>query len=569
MEVFIMKLKWKLAIPITVMIVIMLLMINGISITGISTIITTNIANELKNSSNLGFALLDAKYPGDWLVEGDNLLKGSAVLNDDTYIVDLIKNDTGIASTIFRGDTRITTSIVNENGERIVGTQANPEVIEAVISNGGIFEGETTINGTLYRTLYTPIKDSSGATVGMWFVGTENESSQSKINSVIIQISLFALVILALGIVFAILTGNAFAKSLNGLSSNIDVIASGDFTMDVSDKFTSRKDEIGGIAKAVEQMRISIRDIIMSIISETRNMEDTIVKTVYEVDQLHLDIEDISATTQQLAAGMEETAAGAEEMNATSREIENMIQDVAVKAGDGMDAAREIKLRAEDLKAGAEESRNNAHSVYDKTNVSLRLSIEKAKSIEQIQQLTDAILAISSQTNLLALNAAIEAARAGEFGKGFAVVADEIRKLAEDSKVTAGQIQTVVKEVMESVDKLVTDSSSILQFVDGQVIEDYDMLVKTGEQYSSDADYINGLMANFEETSRNLNNSIANMLKAIDEVTAAANEGAEGASNIAEKTESGVNKANEVVNLASETQDSTERLADRVKQFNI
>jgi methyl-accepting chemotaxis protein len=356
---------------------------------------------------------------------------------------------------------------------------------------------------------------------------------------------------------------------LKRLSNNINVIASGDFTMEMSNKFTARKDEIGGIANAVEQMRVSIRDIIMSIVQETKKIEDTIEKAVGEVDQLHFNIEDISATTQQLAAGMEETAAGAEEMNATSREIENIIQDVADKAVNGMDAVKEIKLRAEELKADAEESRNNAHAVYDKTNESLRLSIEKAKSIEQIQQLTDAILEISSQTNLLALNAAIEAVRAGESGKGFAVVAEEIRKLAEDSKETASEIQTVVKEVMTSVDSLVTDSGSILQFVDGQVIEDYKMLVETGEQYSADADYINGLMAGFTETSKTLNASIVNMLKAIDEVTAAANEGAEGASNIAEKAESSVIKANEVVNLARETDNSSQYLVEMVMQFKV
>ena len=143
-----------------------------------------------------------------------------------------------------------------------------------------------------------------------------------------------------------------------------------------------------------------------------------------------------------------------------------------------MEAAREIKERAEKLKANSEQSRINAYAVYERTNESLRLSIEKAKSIEKIQQLTDTILAISSQTNLLALNAAIEAARAGEFGRGFTVVADEIRNLAEDSKNAVGEIQAVVNEVMVSVEDLVNDSMNKHQFVDGQVINDYNILVQ-------------------------------------------------------------------------------------------
>ena len=564
-----MKLKWKLILAISATIVVMLVIIIATYYTSTTNLVQTSIDTELSNSSNLGLALLEARYPGDWLVEGDSLFKGSNLMNDDATIVDIIRNETGIVSTIFKGDTRITTSIVDDQGARIVGTKASPEVIEAVISRGEIYHGEAAINGELYKTLYTPIRDSSGSVIGMWFVGVEFETVQNQIYSSLIKILIISLVILVLGVLSAILISNVLTKSLKRLSNNINVIASGDFTMEMSNKFTARKDEIGGIANAVEQMRVSIRDIIMSIVQETKKIEDTIEKAVGEVDQLHFNIEDISATTQQLAAGMEETAAGAEEMNATSREIENIIQDVADKAVNGMDAVKEIKLRAEELKADAEESRNNAHAVYDKTNESLRLSIEKAKSIEQIQQLTDAILEISSQTNLLALNAAIEAVRAGESGKGFAVVAEEIRKLAEDSKETASEIQTVVKEVMTSVDSLVTDSGSILQFVDGQVIEDYKMLVETGEQYSADADYINGLMAGFTETSKTLNASIVNMLKAIDEVTAAANEGAEGASNIAEKAESSVIKANEVVNLARETDNSSQYLVEMVMQFKV
>jgi methyl-accepting chemotaxis protein len=66
----------------------------------------------------------------------------------------------------------------------------------------------------------------------------------------------------------------------------------------------------------------------------------------------------------------------------------------------------------------------------------LKKAIDNSRSVEQVENLTNEILSISSQTNLLALNASIEAARAGEAGKGFAVVADEIRKLADSSRQT-------------------------------------------------------------------------------------------------------------------------------------
>ncbi|WP_442852895.1 methyl-accepting chemotaxis protein [Bacillus sp. OxB-1] len=105
-----------------------------------------------------------------------------------------------------------------------------------------------------------------------------------------------------------------------------------------------------------------------------------------------------------------------------------------------------------------------------------------------IQTVTALITDISEQTNLLALNAAIEAARAGEHGKGFAVVAEEVRKLAEQSKQSASEIEHIVKLIQTDTEKAsqsiqtgshkaddglnsVTDSLQLFEQIEGATAE--------------------------------------------------------------------------------------------------
>ncbi|HEX3028718.1 MAG TPA: methyl-accepting chemotaxis protein [Clostridia bacterium] len=564
-----MKLKWKLVISIFTMVLIMTISLVFITQTGISSVLDNSFEDKLEIGSTLGMSILDDHYPGAWEVKEGKLFKGDTQINDDFTVPDLLKKKAGIVSAVFMSDTRVATSIKNDKGTIIIGTKANSDIIKKVIGNGEKYRGKTTINGETYVALYKPIRDANGKNIGMWSVGMKYQAVRSSLNSIFVKMMVFICIILVVGSIYAFVTGNMVAVLLKKLMNDVQHIASGDFTNAVSDKFLNKKDEMGNIAQAVEHMRISVRDIISSIVNKTENIEQTIQTTVSEINMLQGDIEAISAVTQELAAGTEETAAGAEEMNATSHDIEYTIDELSDRAKDGMKTAGEIRTRAEELKMSATQSKESANNVYDRTQESLNLSIQKAKSIEQVKQLTDAIMAISSQTNLLALNAAIEAARAGESGRGFAVVAEEIRKLAEDSKNTVGKIQSVVGEVTLSVERLINDSGEILEFVDGQVIKDYDLMVKTGEQYSLDADCINNLMSSFASSSENLHESIDSVIKAIDEITRASNEGAEGSTNIAQKLTSILNKSNEVVRQANITKDSSLELNEKVKQFKV
>ncbi|GAV24561.1 hypothetical protein ciss_04940 [Carboxydothermus islandicus] len=111
------------------------------------------------------------RYPGAWQIKNGNLYKGNVQLNGNYEMVDYFSSLSGNTATIFQGDTRISTSVKNENGERAVGTKVDPKVAEAVLKQGRDYFGTADILGKKYVTAYRPIKDENGKIIGMIYTG--------------------------------------------------------------------------------------------------------------------------------------------------------------------------------------------------------------------------------------------------------------------------------------------------------------------------------------------------------------------------------------------------------------
>jgi methyl-accepting chemotaxis protein len=147
-----------------------------------------DISERLNSASNLGYALLDKQYPGEWRVDGTNLYKGDCLINNDPIFVDLMKKYTGYPATIFLGDTRIATNVTKEDGNRAVGTKVSEIVSEKVLKGGANYEGEATILGNIYQAKYIPIKDQTGKVIGIWFIGVEKSAITAKLNNIMFVI---------------------------------------------------------------------------------------------------------------------------------------------------------------------------------------------------------------------------------------------------------------------------------------------------------------------------------------------------------------------------------------------
>ncbi len=412
---------------------------------------------------------------------------------------------------------------------------------------------------------YLPIQSTDWILV---VVASENEVMAGMVNLSVKIFSTMFISILLIGIIIERVC-HQIVNPIKKLKAAIALIAGGDFTLEIDDKYIKRKDEIGIISRGINDMKNSLRTLISSIKAESGNINSDVERVLNNVMILDKNIEDVSATTQELAAGMEESAASSEEMAATTQEIEKAVRSIAQKSQEGALQAEKINQRALQTKKEVNTADQKAAEAFENTRKQLEEALSEAEVVKEIALLTDSIMQITTQTNLLSLNASIEASRAGEAGKGFSVVADEIRKLAEQSKTAVLKIQEMTTRVTGSVDNLSNCANNLLAFVSVNVVKDYKNMLEVAGQYSNDANYVNDLVTEFSATAEELLASLENVMTAVDGVATAANEGASGTTDIANRISDTSEKAYAVSEIVQKTKLSADKLIEEIDKFRV
>ena len=513
--------------------------------------------------------ILEQTYPGDFNEKNGQLYKGDTLIDGNTEFVDSIKKATDYSVTIFHHDTRVSTNLLNESGNRALGTTATPEVCDAVLKNGNTYTAMINLLGHNTRAYYMPLKNANNEIIGMLFIGLNQSIIKKHINSIIGGMTSINIIAALIGIIAFSIFGIMLVNALKVVMDDFQKMSNKDFSGKIPSKYTKRKDEVGVLAREASQMKNVISGIILTIMNSSSDVDRSIDENVKKLRDLNNSLDDVSATTQEISAGMEETAASMEQIHTAAIKVEDATKEIADQANSGAQAAIEISHRAEQLKENAIKSHHETNQLIEDTTKKVQDAIEKSKSIEEIRVLSDTILSITSQTNLLSLNASIEAARAGESGRGFAVVANEIKTLSEASQAAVSKIQSVTAQVFDSVENLVTSSNDILAFLNDTVGKIYDEMVATGEQYSKDATFINSMVEKLSLSSNEVLHSISDMTSTIDQISVAVDESANGSTTIAQSITEINARATDIENINTETKQTSDQLTAYINDFKV
>lgn len=336
-----------------------------------------------------------------------------------------------------------------------------------------------------------------------------------------------------------------------------------------SAKLCARKDETGIMAREVRSMRKNLRNMVAEI-KNAGNLINTNVTGLNNItDTVNQMCSDNSATSQQLAAGMEETAATTVTINENVNSIKDEAENINTMAENGAKNSEDVMQRATALQEKTVTASNKTMQMYTNVKEKATLAIEGSRAVDKINELTGTIMEISSQTSLLALNASIEAARAGEAGKGFAVVATEIGSLADQTSKAIADIEDIVKEVNNAVSNMSNCLEETTGFLENTVTADYKEFEQVGVQYKEDADVYRTSMEEVKTSMAHLAAAIENIAVALNGINDTVNEASIGVTDIAEKTSDMVGKTSETTDMVDKCFECVDDLKNVVAKFKL
>lgn len=371
---------------------------------------------------------------------------------------------------------------------------------------------------------------------------------------------------IVLSIVVALITAKKIVAPITSVARLVEQVAKGDLTGNAIEVKTN--DELGRLTASTNEMANNLRSLLTRT-SETANqvaaaseeLTASSHETTIATNQIATTIQDVAKGADVTVGGTKESARAMEEMTSG---IQRIAESSSVVSESSLDATHEAQEGNKSLQRVIEQMNSISAAVKEATTIIGRLG-ERSNEIGSI---LGVITTIADQTNLLALNAAIEAARAGEHGKGFAVVADEVRKLAEESRQSAGKITSVIHEIQ-------AETSVAVKTMDNgtkEVAAGIRVVEETGQAFERILTAIQNVSSQIQEvsaTAEQMSASSEQVSASVDEMANVAVETAGHFQLVASGAEQQLTSMEEIQASAKNLSELAQELQEEIKKFKI
>jgi methyl-accepting chemotaxis protein len=463
---------------------------------------------------------------------------------------------------LVKGSDEVISAYVVNTNSKILAHSSHEKV-------GSILENEGRISATKNKEIYTneSVHEESGKRIYNVMIPIYIEGKHMGAINIVLSMeevrktlagnakSIFILSVLFFAVLSSILyfISNKIIKILKELKSNLELVASGDFSVAIKEEHLRLNDEFGEISNSIEEMKSSIKNMIREIKEKSNKVGVNSDVLASSSQQLSASSHELSVTMMQIADGSTSQAQDLVEISefmtgvtSSIKDVYNSLEQVSNEAKNTSHKSNIGKREIDKLEVSIEDIKKGFLGVVGEVKM-------LADSVKEIGGITAMISGISEQTNLLALNAAIEAARAGEQGRGFAVVADEVRKLAEESRLATEKIASLVDSTSKDTDEVIKTSNSVENLINNQT----DILNKTLEYFEDILNSISKIGPYLEETH--------GAMEDIVQKSNVANEKVDRAGEVAERNTAATEQ---VASVTQELTSSSQEVADAAQNLN-